>query len=61
LIEFYIWDFFSFKYAINNEAKSIVLMSHLGRPDGMRQDKYSLKPVHTEVEKLLGRFKYFEE
>uniref|UniRef100_A0A915PCM2 Phosphoglycerate kinase n=1 Tax=Meloidogyne floridensis TaxID=298350 RepID=A0A915PCM2_9BILA len=43
------------QYAINNEAKSIVLMSHLGRPDGMRQDKYSLKPVHTEVEKLLGR------
>lgn len=43
------------QHAINNEAKSIVLMSHLGRPDGMRQDKYSLKPVHTEVEKLLGR------
>lgn len=26
-------------------AASIVLMSHLGRPDGHKVEKYSLKPV----------------
>ena len=30
-------------------------MSHLGRPDGKRNPKYSLKPVVPELEKLLGR------
>lgn len=37
-------------------AKSVVLMSHLGRPDGSRVEKYSMKPVATEVQKLLGRY-----
>lgn len=43
------------QFAIDNGAKSVVLMSHLGRPDGQRVDKYSLKPVSLEVSKLLGR------
>lgn len=30
-------------------------MSHLGRPDGKKNEKYSLKPVAGELEKLLGR------
>jgi phosphoglycerate kinase len=30
-------------------------MSHLGRPDGKGNPKYSLKPVVPELEKLLGR------
>lgn len=30
-------------------------MSHLGRPDGKYQEKYSLKPVAEELEKLLNR------
>jgi 3-phosphoglycerate kinase len=30
-------------------------MSHLGRPDGKAQEKYSLKPVSEELEKLLKR------
>ena len=29
-------------------------MSHLGRPDGKKSEKYSLKPVVPELEKLLG-------
>lgn len=29
-------------------------MSHLGRPDGKKNAKYSLKPVVPELEKLLG-------
>ncbi|KAI1296890.1 Phosphoglycerate kinase [Halotydeus destructor] len=41
------------KWALEHGAKSVVLMSHLGRPDGRRQDKYSLRPVAAEVGKLL--------
>ncbi len=34
---------------------SLVLMSHLGRPDGKVVEKFSLRPVAAELEKLLGR------
>lgn len=42
------------KYAIDNGAKAVILMSHLGRPNGSPNPKYSLKPVVPELEKLLG-------
>jgi phosphoglycerate kinase len=42
------------QYALEQGA-SVVLMSHLGRPDGQRIAKFSLQPVATELEKLLGR------
>ncbi|KAG1749158.1 phosphoglycerate kinase [Suillus paluster] len=42
------------KYALDNGANTIVLMSHLGRPDGKVVEKYSLKPVAGELEKHLG-------
>jgi phosphoglycerate kinase len=34
---------------------SVVLMSHLGRPNGRKVDKYTLQPVAVELEKLLGK------
>ncbi|XP_074649961.1 phosphoglycerate kinase-like [Tubulanus polymorphus] len=40
---------------LKNGAKSVVMMSHLGRPDGRPQEKYSLAPVAEEMRKLLGR------
>ncbi|KIJ29855.1 hypothetical protein M422DRAFT_36785 [Sphaerobolus stellatus SS14] len=43
------------KYALENGAKTVILMSHLGRPDGKVNSKYSLKPVAEEVQKLLGK------
>merc|ERR1712000_502851 len=43
------------KYAVDNGAKAVVLMSHLGRPNGAVNEKYSLKPVVPELEKLLGK------
>ncbi len=41
------------KFALEQGA-SVVLMSHLGRPDGQTIAKFSLKPVAVELEKLLG-------
>lgn len=43
------------KYALDNGAKTVILMSHLGRPDGKKNEKYSLAPVVPELEKLLGK------
>jgi phosphoglycerate kinase len=39
---------------IINDGGSLILMSHLGRPEG-RMEKYSLKPVLPVLEKLLGK------
>ncbi|KJE92339.1 phosphoglycerete kinase 1 [Capsaspora owczarzaki ATCC 30864] len=43
------------KYALENNAKAVVLMSHLGRPDGRRLEDQSLAPVAKELEKLLSK------
>ncbi|EON67466.1 phosphoglycerate kinase [Coniosporium apollinis CBS 100218] len=43
------------KYAIDHGAKAVVLMSHLGRPDGKRNPKYSLKPVVPVLSEQLGK------
>ncbi|CAD7087854.1 unnamed protein product [Hermetia illucens] len=45
----------SVKYALNKGAKSVVLMSHLGRPDGNKNPKYTLAPVAVELKNLLGK------
>jgi phosphoglycerate kinase len=42
------------KYALEKGA-SVVLASHLGRPDGQKIEKFSLKPVAAELAKLLGK------
>ncbi|MFT3782455.1 MAG: phosphoglycerate kinase [Nibricoccus sp.] len=42
------------QYALEKGA-SVVLASHLGRPDGKVIAKFSLKPVAVELEKLLGK------
>jgi len=43
------------KQMLARGAKSVVLMSHLGRPDGNVVEKYSLKPVAAALEKLLEK------
>ncbi len=42
------------QYALDRGA-SVVLMSHLGRPDGRRSEQFSLRPVAAKLEELLGR------
>lgn len=42
------------KYILDKGAKKLILMSHLGRPDGKRVDKYSLAPVAKRLSELLG-------
>ncbi len=42
------------KYALDKGA-AVVLMSHLGRPDGQKIANFSLKPVATELTKLLAQ------
>lgn len=40
-------------YLLENGAKKIILISHLGRPEGKPDDKFSLKPVAIALQKLL--------
>ena len=37
------------------QGASVVLMSHLGRPDGQKVAKYSLRPVAARLQELLGK------
>jgi phosphoglycerate kinase len=43
------------KYALEQGAKVVTLMSHLGRPDGKVKPQFSLKPVAAQLEKELGK------
>jgi len=43
------------QFALDQGATSVVLISHLGRPDGRKQSRYSLAPVAEELKALLKR------
>jgi phosphoglycerate kinase len=48
------------EFLLNNQAKRIILISHLGRPQGESDfQKLSLEPVANYLEKLLKRKVYF--
>lgn len=40
-------------YALIKEAKSVVIIAHLGQPNGIKNMKYSLAPVAEELNRLL--------
>jgi phosphoglycerate kinase len=48
------------KYAIEQGAR-VILASHLGRPKGVRNEKYSLRPVAEHLQALLGQPVAFAE
>lgn len=45
----------SINFCLENGAKSVVLMSHLGRPAGRPQQEFSMQPVLPALEDLLSR------
>ncbi len=42
------------RYVLEQPGTSLVLMSHLGRPKGKKDPKYSLAPVAAALSELLG-------
>jgi len=42
------------EYAMNQEAK-VILVSHLGRPDGKKDMKYTLEPIGEKLAELLDK------
>jgi len=42
------------QYLIDNGASKIIIVSHLGKPDGKKDDKYSLWPVASRLAELLS-------
>merc|ERR1711963_896697 len=42
------------KHALDKGAKSVVLCSHLGRPNGEKNEKFSMAPVAKVVQEKLG-------
>ena len=45
----------SINYLLDNGAKSVILMSHMGRPKGSKQMQFSLNSLVPTVEDLLKR------
>jgi phosphoglycerate kinase len=43
------------KYVLEQKPRYVVLASHLGRPNGEANSKYSLKPIADELQTLLGQ------
>jgi len=43
------------RYCLEKGCKSVVLMSHLGRPDGMPKPEFSMAPVAKALETIAGK------
>eukprot|EP00824_Muranothrix_gubernata_P018315 TRINITY_DN372_c0_g1_i1.p1 TRINITY_DN372_c0_g1~~TRINITY_DN372_c0_g1_i1.p1 ORF type:complete len:420 (-),score=136.48 TRINITY_DN372_c0_g1_i1:49-1308(-) len=51
----------SINYIFEQGAKVLIIMTHLGRPDGMKIDKYTVKPVAPVLEELSKKKVTFVE
>lgn len=49
------------QYILQRQPKAVILMSHLGRPKGGPDPKYSLAPVAPALARLLGKEVQFVE
>lgn len=47
------------QFALDNGARNIALISHLGRPNGQKTPKDTLKPVTESLAKLINRDVHF--
>lgn len=45
----------SIRYCIQHGATRLVLMSHLGRPNGHPDPRYSLRPIAAHLQQLLDQ------
>lgn len=52
---FYLETIPTIQELLKHNPKSLVLLSHMGRPNGERVPKLSLRPVVGELEKYLNR------
>jgi len=43
------------QYCLDKGAKAVILMSHLGRPDGMVKEQYSMAPVAKCLEEIVKK------
>ena len=41
-------------HMLRERGTAAILASHLGRPKGQRNEKYSLKPVHKALQEMIG-------
>lgn len=48
-------------YCIDHQARSIILVSHFGRPKGQRDDAFSLRLIRKRLERLLEQKVLFVE
>lgn len=46
------------KYLLSKNC-TLILLSHLGRPEGRKNEKFSLKPVAKHLQKILGKKIHF--
>jgi phosphoglycerate kinase len=46
-------------FLFEHKSSKVVLMSHFGRPDGKRDEKFSLHPVVDDATRALGRAVHF--
>lgn len=49
------------KYLLDNGAKKLVIISHLGRPESAKDKSCTLRPIASRLAQLLGRQVYFED
>ena len=47
------------QFALDNGARNLALISHLGRPNGQKTAKDSMKPVTERLSQLLNREVHF--
>ena len=48
-------------FLLRSEARQLVLSSHLGRPEGKPDPRYSLRPVAVRLAELVGRGVAFDD